>query len=356
MAVGSLVSSLLLFPLGLVLGLLTLARLDTRAERGKGLAVAAVSIAAAQIVALAVFVPATMWDRDESGRTGTAAQRAADSADTEDSGNAEETENTEETAEDPAPEAGEEISVFDIAVGDCFDSGSGLDAYGGDDGGEVLTVTRVSCEEPHEAEAFGTVEVEGYDTYPGDDELVALADRECDALVQGYLLDTWELPLEAQIFYYYPSRGTWTMGDREVLCFFGEVSGGDLSGELRGDAGEMTAEQLRYLEITTPLELAIWAEPPASGEPADRREWAGRMAEAVSREADALAAEEWPAETGDLIGELAEARVASLTHWRAASEETDEDALGDHIDAGYGTMGIDLEFSIRAQLGLTSGA
>ncbi|MDT0346546.1 septum formation family protein [Streptomyces litchfieldiae] len=344
MAVGSFVAALFLFPLGLVLGILALARMDVRAERGKGLAVAAVTVAAAQIVALSVIVPASMWDDHSGGRTTQAAPPPGEL----------EEEPTEEPTEEPGAEGGTSLSVFDIEVGDCFDSGTGLDSF--DEGGEEMTVTGLPCDEPHEAEAFGIAQVEGYDGFPGEDEMFTVANQECDALVQGYVLDTWTLPLDVQLFYYYPSAETWDLGDREILCFFGQVGGSDLTTSLRGDASSMNEDQLRYLEVTTPLEMTIWGEPLEEEDLAARQEWAGRMADSVSGEAAALAADEWPAEIDGLIGELIAAREASLVHWTNAGEASDPDVLGDEVETGYEVMGIDIEIEIRRELELSTGS
>ncbi|MDT0447279.1 DUF4190 domain-containing protein [Streptomyces johnsoniae] len=349
LAVGSLIAAVVFFPAGLVLGILALAGLDRRTERGKGLAVAAVAIASTAILTLAVVIPAVATREDHDAGRGGDASAHAQPGDIRAPGGEQE----DGRQEDGQGREGTDLSVFDIAVGDCFDSGSGLGTF--DEGAEELTVTRLPCEGPHEAEAFAAVQVEGHDAFPGDDELFALAYRECGARVQGYVLDSWALPLDVQLYYYYPGAATWRLGDREIICFFGQSGGGALTGTLRGDAAAMDADQLRYLEVTTPLEVAIWGEPlPEEGLDA-RREWAGRMADSVGQEAGELTAESWPREIEPLVAELAEARLTSLAHWNDAAGAGDEGAFVRHVEAGYDAMGIDSEIEIRGILGLPVG-
>ncbi len=346
LAVGSLIAAVVFFPAGLVLGILALAGLDRRAERGKGLAVAAVAIASAAILTLAVVVPAVVTGEDhDAGRGGDSSAYARPGTD-------------EEPPADRAPEDGRErggtdVSVFDIAVGDCFDSGSGLDTF--DDGGEELMVTRLSCEGPHEAEAFAVVRVEGHDAFPGEDALLSVAARECGARVQEYTLDSWVLPLDTQLYFYLPVPGTWQLGDREILCFFGQSGGGALNGSFRGDADAMDADQLRYLEATGPLEVAIWSEPLEEDGLDVHREWAGQVADAIEREAGTLTAGSWPRDVEPLVAELAEARLTSLAHWNEAARAEGRAAFDAYVESGYDTMGIDSEIEIRGLLGLPTG-
>ena len=68
-------------------------------------------------------------------------------------------------------------SVFDLAVGDCFDLPVGGDEV------DVDTVDLIACDEPHEAEvvAVGRLNRERDRPYPDDDQLFAEVDRECAA-------------------------------------------------------------------------------------------------------------------------------------------------------------------------------
>ncbi|WP_326599478.1 DUF4190 domain-containing protein [Streptomyces sp. NBC_01803] len=339
MAITAFVLSLFVFPAGLALGILALARLGVRHQRGKGLAIAAVVIASAQIVALSVIVPVVVHTaEDDSG----------DSGDGEHSDDA----LPDDRPQDPGPEA-VEIDVFDIRVGDCFDSGVGLEGFGG--GAQEMTVTRLPCDSPHEAEAYGLAHVEGYDAFPGEEELREISIRECDELLQDYILDTWTLPYEVFPYYYYPVAESWQFGDREILCFLGHDEGPELTETLRGDAGALGPEQSRYLEITTPLELSIWDEPGTGERLSERREWAADMVGDIEREITELSAGSWSGEVAELVPSLVEARELSLRHWRAARDAADVAAFEEAVDSGYTLLGVDWEIAIRESLGLTTG-
>ncbi|WP_059009066.1 septum formation family protein [Streptomyces specialis] len=343
MAITAFVLSLLVFPAGLVLGILALTRLATPPRRGKGLAVAAVVIASAQILMLAVAVPLGFFIPDHDGEF--VSEALSEDRPDENGG-----------PDDPGSgpgSGGTEIDVFDLGVGDCFDSGIGLDSFG--DGPGEMTVTRLPCDEPHEAEAYGATRIEGYDAFPGEDEISDVSLGRCDELLQGYILDTWELPYEVSSYYYFPSAETWQYGDREVLCFLGHAEGPELTGSLRGDAGALGPEATRYLEITTPLELCIWGEPPGGTGLSERREWAGEMAGHIEREIQELSDQSWSAEVGALMPDLVRAREDSLRRWRDAADAPGVAAFDAAVEDGYGLLGVDREIAIRSVLGLSTG-
>lgn len=104
---------------------------------------------------------------------------------------------------------GEEVSVFDVEEGDCFDA----------DGDELESVTVVDCDEPHTYEAFHVFDHEAGDDaeYPGDEAMTEYAETECRAPFEDYV----ERDYETSIWYISwitPSDGTWADGDREILC------------------------------------------------------------------------------------------------------------------------------------------
>lgn len=363
-AVLALVTALLgLFPAALALGIVALQRVADRRERGKGFALAGIALAGMQIAALAALVPVMVREDAQGSGTEAAADREPyqepDGERERGSGGG----GPEDGAGEGEPggpgavggreevprEGGEEIDVFTIDVGDCFDAG-GLGGYDGE-GSEAYAVTRLSCEERHEAEAYGSARVEGYGGFPGDEELARLAEDECDALIQPYVLDPWLLPADVGIYYYYPQEAGWLFGDREILCFFGSTGGEPLRGALRGDKDGMTAEQLQYLRITAPLDLTVWEEPSQDGRPGELRDWAGEMAEVLDREAAALAEAGWSSGIEGTVTELVTARETSSGHWRQAAD-AGGDAFWDHYTTAYDTMGYGHEITIRERLGL----
>jgi hypothetical protein len=357
LAVAAFVTALvLLFPLALVLGLIALVRLtDGRStQRGKGLAIAGVALAGVQIAVLAVVVPVAVINADDDG------SGSADAAAPQEETPGDDPEPLAPTGPPdptptPAPDGeSEDIDVYDIQVGDCFDSGAGLDQFEEDEATEESTVTRLACDEPHEAEAFGSTQVTGYEEFPGDAELTQLAFDECGQLVQPYVLDTWTLDSSVTFFFYYPQASSWAFGDREILCFFGHQDGSPLTASLRGDESELSAEQSRYLEITTPLEVLIWSEPLPDAPFTEHRTWAAEMARTLRDEADALAAESWPADISGLVDDLVAAREESADHWDGASDAADRAEYDARYGDGYATLGVETEISIRETLGLST--
>ncbi|RMI37407.1 hypothetical protein [Streptomyces triticirhizae] len=351
LAVWAFVLSLVaLFPVALVLGVLALGRLATGRGRGRGLAIAAMALAGAQIVALAVLVPLALNASDDGpGGTAESGEREPD-----DGGNGDKGSDDGANGDDAEGPDGEERTVLDIGIGDCFDSSGGIDQYE-DEGARERFVTVLPCEAPHEGEVFGSVEVTGYDSFPGVEELAAFAERECPRLAPSFVLDMWALPAEVVPYYYHPEPGGWGLGDREILCFFAHVEGDALDASLRGDPGAFDEESLAYLELTNPLEITVWYEPlPGESDLATGREWAAEMVSAIEDEMESLSGAEWP-RVAEPVDRLLVARQESLPVWESAASASDEDAFWSAVEEGYATMGIDIEVEIRETLGLASG-
>lgn len=114
-------------------------------------------------------------------------------------------------------------SVFDLAVGDCFDAGTDAD--------EVRDVPIVDCTEPHDHEVFHIFEVAD-GAFPGDDALLDRARDECLPALDEYLraeVDRAEL----DAFPITPSEGSWENGDRAVVCALTAASGDKLEHALQ---------------------------------------------------------------------------------------------------------------------------
>lgn len=348
LSVGALVTGLLaLAPIALILGILGLNQIKKTGERGKPLAIAGMVLGSVQIALLAVLVPLAIYNNGAS-IDGAAPSDSASPSGGEDG-----------AQEDPpgrdVPESGERIAVFDIAVGDCFDT-SGLDQYQDEEGGSEYDVTLYPCDVPHEAEAFGTHEISGFGAYPGTEELMELANTECNRLVTSYILDTWVLGEDIQIFYYHPEQASWDMGDREILCFFGRGDSRSMSASLRTDEDALSADALRYLEITGPLESTVRLEP-ADEDLTTNREWAGEMAAAVEDEITELSGATWSeAGVDELIADLISARETSLEHWQAMADASDEQDMWSNYVDGYDTLGVETEIEVRELLGLATGS
>ena len=131
-----------------------------------------------------------------------------------------------------ASTGGEETSVFDLEVGDCFSA----------DSDEVATVLIVDCDQPHTYEAYFVFDHQAGpgDAYPGDQEILEFADGECRPPFEEFVGKDYE----SSIWYITsipPSADTWEAGDREIICTLNQEDAGGEAIEVTGSA-EGTAE------------------------------------------------------------------------------------------------------------------
>ncbi len=119
-----------------------------------------------------------------------------------------------------------DLSVFDLAVGDCVVVTHETEAVN-----DTLPV--VPCDEPHQSEVYALVELEDLDQYPGERELSNRAELECVATFGDYVgVDL----ADSTLFFTYliPAVRSWQEdGDRTVVCMTLGV-GGPLEGSVRG--------------------------------------------------------------------------------------------------------------------------
>lgn len=127
---------------------------------------------------------------------------------------------------DEAP--GEDASVFDLTVGDCFNTGSTSD--------EVQQVGVVPCEEPHDAEVFHLVSYPDDGTgFPGLEVLNDFAAQECQG--QPFADYVGIAYAESRFFtnQLTPTEGSWEQGDREIVCLLYDATT-QLDFSVRGSA------------------------------------------------------------------------------------------------------------------------
>jgi hypothetical protein len=128
--------------------------------------------------------------------------------------------------EETTPAEAEEISVFKLAVGDCFN--------GPQEGAEeelISTVPVVPCSEPHSDEVYALVNLPDSE-FPGQDGIYAQGDELCVAEFEGFVglsyresaLDYWLIA---------PDEEGWRAGDREVVCNIYDPAG-NVTGTLSG--------------------------------------------------------------------------------------------------------------------------
>lgn len=118
----------------------------------------------------------------------------------------------------------DEVDVFELEVGDCFDQ-----IEPGD--GTVESVTAVDCDQPHDHEVYATYDLDDGD-WPGADAVRAEAEEGCRVRFEVYVGAPYaDSELEAAAFW--PTEASWQEhGDREVVCFLSDPDD-SLTGSMR---------------------------------------------------------------------------------------------------------------------------
>jgi DNA-binding SARP family transcriptional activator len=126
--------------------------------------------------------------------------------------------------EDPADER--EVPLTSLRLGNCFDlppsAGASVRDY----------VWLLPCERPHQAEVFHVYSLAA-GPYPGDEEVEALALKQCTIVFQLYvgISPDWS---ELSFSHVWPGQSQWESGDRGGGCALFHRSGRDLTGSMRG--------------------------------------------------------------------------------------------------------------------------
>jgi hypothetical protein len=128
-------------------------------------------------------------------------------------------------------DAGEE-SVFDLKVGDCFNTPG--DPQDGEDE-EVASVDAIPCGEPHDNEVYHEYRFAGslVEPYPGEEAVVMEAAEGCFAEFEGFVglsYEESELELNAIL----PTETSWKDGDRIALCYVFALDFSKLTGTMEG--------------------------------------------------------------------------------------------------------------------------
>ncbi|MGY3203745.1 DUF4190 domain-containing protein [Streptomyces sp. TE5632] len=301
LAVTSLVTSLLcLAPLGLVFGCIALWQIPRRRQRGKGLAIAGVSVSGAILLLAAVVIPVIDF------RIWTLPARS-DSGDVTKPG---------------------WTTIQSIRTGDCFTPPGGLPKPGRPPLGG--SVELIPCDKPHRAEAYASFTLTEGD-FPGLDGITATAWPQCARLFMDYALDPLAFG-RLQTYYFHPDEEGWAAGRRTVVCWVARPDNTELDVSVRGNASDLDAAQLEFLAAVKPLNTAGALRPAKSPQQdlAGATAWAGDMAQAQAetirllKDADLPGAE---APTGRLVADL----EAGLPFWQQAAEAPDADAFLSHL-------------------------
>lgn len=114
------------------------------------------------------------------------------------------------------------VDAFQLVVGDCT---------GPMKEGDVSSLKVVPCGDPHNYEAFAASDLPDGE-FPGDNEVRNKAQGFCSPKFRTFIgVSTKDSAYD--LFYLYPTDGTWATGDRQVLCLAGLDKGG-IKGTLKG--------------------------------------------------------------------------------------------------------------------------
>ncbi|MDQ0686032.1 hypothetical protein QFZ56_004995 [Streptomyces achromogenes] len=319
-AIASLVLGILCFlpGVGLVLGIVALAQIRRRGERGRGMAIAGAVLSCVGLalwtLMLATGGASDFWQGFKEGASGGAG------------------------------------SSFSLAKGDCFDVPG--DSFGTD----VYDVDEVPCSGEHDAEVFATIPLSG-SVYPGEDKVVDVADDKCFTLRHAYAMDPWALTEEVDVYYLTPTSESWSWGDREITCVFGNVDEeGTLTGSLRADESTLDADQLAFLKAMAAVDETLFDEPEDLPEDdlAGNRAWAGDTGDVTAAQAAVLGGHTWSATVRAPMAALVKDMQRSSKEWAAAEKASDADAFYRHYEIAYEVVDGDTTVTAREALGLAT--
>ncbi|GGZ42198.1 membrane protein [Streptomyces inusitatus] len=288
LSVGSLVAGLVccLPPLGLVLGLVALARIKKHGQRGRGMAIAGASLSAVSTALVGVLlvsgVAGDAWDGLQEGMEDVSRTR----------------------------------STLDLRKGECVNLPAGVAAASG----EAETAEVVDCAEKHELEITGTFKVTGYEKFPGTDPIETLASERCDGINSAYALDPWAVEGKLDGYYLMPTKQSWRLGDRGITCGLVSSDGDRTAGSARRDATVLDAHQLLYLKAEQAVEEASGKMPEAEYEddPEAHRSYAREASEVFGDKARALREHDWPGKAAGAVAARAAQLEKARTEWDKA--------------------------------------
>jgi hypothetical protein len=120
---------------------------------------------------------------------------------------------------------GGDKSVFDLAVGDCFDD----DPEAAE---AVASVAIVDCSEPHDNEIYFEYSMTDA-VFPGQEAAAQAAAQRCIQEFEGFVGKSYQ-ESDLDIFPITPTPESWDQGDRVVYCAIYALDLSKLTGSMRG--------------------------------------------------------------------------------------------------------------------------
>lgn len=324
-AVAALVTSLLcLAPLGLVLGIVALVQIPRRRQRGRGLAIAGITVSAAVLLLVgtaAAVVDFRVWTTPARNMAGETVKPGG-------------------------------TALHAIGPGDCFTPRAGSP---GRDAPPMpgADARLLPCDAPHRGEAYATFRLPEQDRAPARNEIAAIARPRCAKLFLDYTADP-QASGPLQTYFFHPDEQGWAAGQRGVLCWVARPGNALLDSSVRLDATGLEPAQSDYLMAWRPLNSAGVLRPVARPEQdlAGARAWAARMAVAQNETARLLENVELPGGAEQPRKRLVADFDAGVPFWRLAAEAPDAQSFRGHLRSVDDHSGSAHAQRIRALLNL----
>ncbi|WP_431860140.1 septum formation family protein [Micrococcus terreus] len=128
-------------------------------------------------------------------------------------------------ASTPSPSvSAEQMSIFQLSPGQCFDRPA--------EGDGLFRVSVVPCEVAHDQEMYAVLQLD-HPSWPGAEAVQTEATDRCAGEFVAFTGATAD---ESRLGFvsFVPSEGSWSEGDRQVLCALELDSGGRLLGSQAG--------------------------------------------------------------------------------------------------------------------------
>ncbi|WP_079191431.1 DUF4190 domain-containing protein [Streptomyces sp. CB00455] len=313
-----LVGLLCLPPLGVVFAAVALVQAGRRRQRGRALAVVGLVVSLVTTAVLAVTAGQFAGSvRERLGALGGSAE-------------------------------GDLTDLDDLRQGDCFN------VPRGDLLADRPRTYAIDCARVHDGEVTASQLLEQADE-PGSAGAVRAAEEACWKAQDGYAMDTWALPADARMYYFAPSRRSWRLGDRRLLCVIGTTDQ-ERRGSLRQDRDMLGPEQSAFLEAANAVEFAIGRPPEGDLDEAlaEHRAWAREVDSALGDEAKVL--EGHRARPG--MEQAVRARLreieAARAAWQRSSRARTAAEFDREWDGALGALSVETEKALRGAYGLAT--
>jgi hypothetical protein len=190
--------------LSIVFGFIALSQIRTRGQRGRGLAIAGISLSGVWLLVLAGVLAYALAQDPSTSAGHTPSDTVVPTVVASSTPTAEPTETPTE----------ESTTTDELTVGQCLNDIKGAR-------------TVVSCKTPHEGEVFGVFTLKN-GKWPGQATVKKQAVAGCDARLPKYAKN----PNRLDYFYGYPDAFSWP-DDRTVVCVAADPDGKKLTGSVR---------------------------------------------------------------------------------------------------------------------------